>query len=741
MNTPTLYGPDGNVIATAPVVKGVPELDPNFLFSFAQLTNQAGNLLKRATEQPYQYYIWVYACASAISLNLSRLQPYLYDKRDPNKKTLEHPLLKLFRRPNDYMTGSQFIEAILLNLMLPTSRTPGGQCFLIPDYDGAKPTNFYKGQIPKGLMPFSDKFVYPKITNGNLVAWELRIPTQPVLTYHPDEVVRIHLYNPYDMLLGMSPYFAALYAIEGDTKIQELSRNFSEQNANVGGLLVTDKNLNKDQANELRTDFDTKYGGTVNSGKTAILHSGLRYEQTSRSPSDLQMIDQRKLNMNEVLAAYKVPKFAVQQYEDINYATSVMAQRTFWMETLIPYSEKMLEPINSRWIENIDGGKYMLALDTSIIEALRADYKDKVLIADTMITKHGVPVAEAYRMLDIPIDEKQMPWLSLPLVIGSRVNLADGSVVGQMTIPGIDGTDPEDDTEDGNGDGTGGDGEEPKAPVGDGDKSLNKGLLIKLEVTEREKFWLGWVKRTLNPGEKKMQTSLVRYMISQRNSMMDQVDAWLLTGGTLKGIEIIRAVSASDFSLNIVEENGKLKKLVMPIYDDGIEVQAKQMEDELGDIVNWKQNSPYVEKYKKQRFQYMKTINTYTFELARKQIAKAIDESITNNLTTAQAATLIKDSIQDTYKVRVSNSLIIARTEMGSIANTTRFSIMHKEGIEKHEWLSARDEKVRADHSDEDGHIVEIGGIFPETGLICPCESGGDPSQVINCRCTAIAVR
>lgn len=739
---PTLYGPDGNRISSVTEQRAVPELDANFFLSMAQIGLQRNSLLQRATEQPYQYYVWVYACASSISLNLSRLQPYLYSKNDPNKKTLEHPLLKLFRRPNDYMTGSQFLEAIILNLMLPTRRTPGGQCFLIPDYDGAKPTNFYKGEIPKGLMPFSDQYVYPVIDQGTgqLKHWELRIPSHPVLKYLPDEIIRIHLYNPYDLLLGMSPYFAALYAIEGDTKAQELSRNFADQNANVGGMLSTDKMLNPDQAAQLRQDFDTKYGGTINSGKTAILHSGLKYEQTSRSLGDLQWIDQRKLNMGEVLAAYKVPKFAVQQYEDINYATSVMAQRTYWMETLIPYSEKVLEPINSQWIENIDGGKYRLALDTSIIEALRADYKDKILIADTMVTKHGIPVAEAYRILDIPIDEKAMPWLAEPLVIGSRVNLRDGSVVGQMALPGMDGN--TDDTADDEGDGTGGDGEDPNKPAGDAEKSLKlKRQSIKLELTERDKFWLGWVKKTFVPYEKKMQASLVRYLISQRNTMLDKVDEWLLSGGTIKGVEVIRAVSAKEFSLNIVDENGKLKKIVIPIYDDGISAQAAQMEEELGDVVNWKQNSPYVEKIKKQRVKYIQTINTYTFEIASKEIGKAISESLANNLTTHEAANLIKDSIQNTYKMRVNNSLVIARTEMGSIANTTRFSIMTKEGIEKHEWLSARDEKVRDDHEAEDGNVVAINEAFPETGLLCPCESGGDPAQVINCRCTAIAVK
>jgi SPP1 gp7 family putative phage head morphogenesis protein len=389
----------------------------------------------------------------------------------------------------------------------------------------------------------------------------------------------------------------------------------------------------------------------------------------------------------------------------------------------------MLEPINSQWIENIEGGKYCLGLDTSVVEALRKDYKDKVLIADTMITKHGVPAAKAYELLDIPLDTKQMPWLEMPYVIGSRVNLADGSIVGQPVLPDLMGGDEDEEEE--------GEGEDPNAPKGEEGKSF----IIK--ATERDKFWLSWLKKTFTPGEKRMQSSLVRYLLSQRNSMLDLVDEWEQKDGEVKDFTLaLRALNPSDFTLSLVDENGKLKKIVVPIYDDAIAVQAGHMEMELGgELINWKQNSPYVEKYKKQRLKYIQTINTYTFELASKQIGKAISESITNNLSTKEAANLIKDSIVNTYNVRVGNSLVIARTEMGSIASTTRFSIMHKEGIEKHEWLSARDEKVREDHEDEDGNVVVIGEAFPETGLIHPCEIGGESHQVINCRCTAIPVK
>lgn len=731
--SPQLYGADGQPLVRA---AQAPDFDPAFLMSFAETWSAAGQLMRKVTEQPYQYYVWVYACASAISGNLARLQPRLYAKDDPNKVLTEHPILKLFRRPNPYMTGSQFMEAIVLNLMLPTHRTPGGQCFLIPDDE--QPTDFSRGQVPRTLYPFSDQYVFPlqDKVNGQLLGWELKIPGKTPLRFDVDEVIRIHLYNPYSLLLGMSPYSAAVYAIEGDTKAQELSRKFADNGANVGGMLSTDKPLSKPQAQDLRAEWAQMYGGTGNAGKTAILHSGLKFEQTSRSLTDLQFIEGRRLNREEILAAYKVPPFVVGQYADINYATSVMAQRSFWQETLVPYLEKVWEPINSQWVENLDGGRYRGFSDTSVVEALRKDYKDKVGIADTMITKHGISVADAYRMLDIDLDITGKPWLELPLVIGPRVNLEDGSIVGQMDFGGAAAALA---NEDNGGDGTG---QDPKPPKGEGkhSKFLARVAGLELRSDARDQFWLGWVKRTLNPGEKKLQVSLTRYLVHQRNAMLDNVDAWAATAGGVKAL-LTRAVTVEDFLLSLADENATLAKLVSPIYDTGIEAQAAQMTDELGDLVNWNQQSAYVERYKKRRIRVIQNINTSTFKLASKLIGQAITDGMANNLTVQELANTIRDGVSQTYGVRLGNSQTIARTEMASIATTTRFSIMEKEGIEQQEWLSARDEKVRLSHSEEDGHVVDVGTRFPITNLMHPCEMGAAPGEVINCRCTVIPVK
>ncbi len=740
--TGLLYDAQGAVIpSTIGKAAAVPDLDPLFFQSPFQLQSQIQDQTRKIIEQPYKYYSWVYAAVSAIAINIRRLTPYLYKEDDELKPIKKHDVLKLFKKPNPFMNGSEFIEAIVLNLLLPTARTPGGQCFLIPGNDKLNGFSFFKGNIPDSIYPFSDTYVFPKVVGGRLIGWELRIPEQPVLTYEVDQIIRLKLQNPYNMLQGLSPYTAATYSIENDAKAMSLANRFSDNNANVGGILTTDKSMTKDQADDLQKRWNQKYAGVDKAGKTAVLYNGLKFEQTSKTLLDVAYVEQRKLNREEVLAVYRIPKYAVSLYEDINYATSLAAKRTFWEETLIPYIDVIFDGLNSDWFGNLDGRNLQGYVDLSNVSALKDDYTGKIANAKAMI-QDGIPLAEAYRLNDIPLNVKQ-PWMDQPLVMGSRTNLLTGEIIGQSSMFG-DLSDDSEDEDDKKEDDKEEKPDDEKDDTEDDDKEKNVKFIervskIVLKTDERTKFWFKYVEKTLNPGEKRFNSMMKRYFIDQRNAMQDLVDEWIRNNPDVKSFTMNRAFSVADLIPDKALEDKKLKEKAGPLYDAVIELQAAKMEDEIGDFVNWTEQNPAVEKFKKLRTKQLLKINTNTFQKAREEISKTVNDGIAAGLTVDEIAKNVKAIEKTIYDVRINNSLTIARTETASIASSTRFSIMDSEGINLHEWVSAKDEAVRHSHNEEDGHVCEVGEEFPSTGLLYPCYPGGEPEEVINCRCVTIA--
>ena len=89
----------------------------------------------------------------------------------------------------------------------------------------------------------------------------------------------------------------------------------------------------------------------------------------------------------------------------------------------------------------------------------------------------------------------------------------------------------------------------------------------------------------------------------------------------------------------------------------------------------------------------------------------------------------------------------IARTEMLSTSNQGHLSAYEQSGdVERIQWLSARDDRVRDDHRAADGQIVELGTPFlvGNDRLDAPGIGAGGtlgpPEQVIQCRCVTIPV-
>lgn len=83
----------------------------------------------------------------------------------------------------------------------------------------------------------------------------------------------------------------------------------------------------------------------------------------------------------------------------------------------------------------------------------------------------------------------------------------------------------------------------------------------------------------------------------------------------------------------------------------------------------------------------------------------------------------------------------IASTETTKSYNAARVEEMKRNGIESHQWLSARDAIVRESHAigtGVDGEIRQVGDLF-SNGVAYPGEGGAAPaSEVVNCRCTTV---
>ena len=122
------------------------------------------------------------------------------------------------------------------------------------------------------------------------------------------------------------------------------------------------------------------------------------------------------------------------------------------------------------------------------------------------------------------------------------------------------------------------------------------------------------------------------------------------------------------------------------------------------------------------------------------QVRDAIGESLREGWENGETLRDLKERIKDVMEfVSEKRAVTIARTETATFRNGARWEFMQAQGVQRVQWLSARDVRVRDTHADIDGDVVDLGEQF-RNGLRFPCEVGGPPEEVINCRCTLLPI-
>lgn len=686
-----------------------PNLDPGFW-----LTDSGNDVtLENILNQPDIYQVWVRACIRAIASNVSQVDRFI--RRVNSQERMQNSkAFKLLRKPNQLMDMVSFFYLIVCYLLLPSRKNEansGGQCFIIPwNGEEDEPVYLNKGEIPSELMVLSEQFFTPwkeKNERGldKLKGWTFELPgiIKSKINFEFGQLIRIYVPNPHDLLKGINDFTSIYQTINTDATADTFNNNLFKNNGRLDGLVKTDQILGKEQLDEIKAEWYKQYSGPKQK-KVAFLYGGMEYQQFGSSSMDLGYIDQGKWNRQKVLAAFGLNRIAIGDYEDINYATIREGRKILWYDRYIPLDKLITRAFNGQWINFVDNGTSELSSDYSGVPALQADLKERAEIAGVLCDKLSFPPVIAARITNIQLTEEELQ---------KYPHLSEYTPKQPVQIPMTP---------------------EPKAII----KSF-----------DRTGYSKEYVKSILEPAERKYRDALNEYFILQRNSIMDKIDAHV------KSMSIIKEIHVWDFFPDEVKEDLK----AIGTLKNAIKLQAalekKQVENELGHNVDWTSGLTKIDYWVSVRAQYVKDINTTTFRNARDAINAVVKQGTDEGITVGEMRTRIKNAVHDVYQVRLgrpvepnglfdlggmSSSKTIARTEMGNIASWTRADIFKVEGIKKIEWVTAHDSNVRHSHAELDGKTAIFGHAFEGSELRYPRDPDGSAEEVINCRCSYIAV-
>jgi HK97 family phage portal protein len=125
--------------------------------------------------------------------------------------------------------------------------------------------------------------------------------------------------------------------------LQTFASKFFAQGAITSGVIETPLGLNREQAKELVDGYSTRHKGLQKSHKIGVLTGGAKFNKTSVNPDEAQMLESRKLQIEEICRIFRVPPHmvGVTTAGSMSYASVEQNSINFVTHTLRPTIAKI----------------------------------------------------------------------------------------------------------------------------------------------------------------------------------------------------------------------------------------------------------------------------------------------------------------------------------------------------------------------------------------------------------------
>jgi HK97 family phage portal protein len=204
--------------------------------------------------------------------------------------------------------------------------------------------------------------------------------------------------------------------------LQSFAARYFGQGATVAGIIEVPGKLTPEQAMNLRDGFDTAHKGFTKAHKTGVLDAGAKYQKIGSTPDEAQMIEARKLAIEEIARMFRIPPhmLGVTTMGAMSYASVEQNNINFVVHTLRPYITK-LEDAYSKLLPNDAFIKF------NVDGLLRGDYQTRISGYSTGLQAGFYSVNDIRRLEDLsPVTDGDQHRVPL-----ANIDLSDTAIVAE----------------------------------------------------------------------------------------------------------------------------------------------------------------------------------------------------------------------------------------------------------------------------------------------------------------------
>ena len=247
----------------------------------------------------------------------------------------------MFRRPNGWQTAFEWREMAQGHLLVR----------------GNHYSRIVRDQLgrPVAIVPLHPDRVQPEIRGGE-ITYRFRSPAGG------DELIpmqdMLHLRGlGSNGVTGYSVVAVARESLGYSLQLERFGSQFIENKGRPGGILQSDEVLQKEQRRELGEQWDRMFqGGGL--GKTAVIDSGLKWQQVGFSNEDAQWLGSRSHQVTEIARWTNLPPHFLKDLTRATFSNIEEQAIEFVVHTIRPWAERWEQRLDCMLLTEAEQGEF-----------------------------------------------------------------------------------------------------------------------------------------------------------------------------------------------------------------------------------------------------------------------------------------------------------------------------------------------------------------------------------------------
>lgn len=345
--------------------------------------------------QLYRSQPWVNAVVSKLAKSASRLPMHVWDHSGDGEKVkdTESDYAKFWRRPCPIMPRRKLIRWTW------STRKIYGEAFWVKvRRDGPGTNSPVLGVFP--MHPSRTIIERDKDTGRLTYVFALGVASAGILELDEDDVVPFTDYNPDDLMRGVSPLEPLRSTLYNEDAARRATESWWVRGARPSLMVSAPNALSQPAYDRLQAAIGSAHGGADNMGGTLLLEEGAKPVVTQLTAEEMQYIESRILNREEVCGVYDIPPPVVHILDHATFSNITEQMRSMYRDTMAPDLDDF-EAVIDFYLTPDFGDPNELEVRFALDDVLRGDFETRATATSQLVQVGVMKPSEARPLFDL----------------------------------------------------------------------------------------------------------------------------------------------------------------------------------------------------------------------------------------------------------------------------------------------------------------------------------------------------